>query len=148
MAHRNHHPHGRKIYVMYHGTTVAAATQIIQHGFKQSADGMLGRGVYVSRDMDKAARYPLDDQSDQVVLKLTVKVGRVKKIDCQGHHLQKTWHDHGYDAAWVPSYSGMVPSQLEEDCIWDPRRIRVVDIAKAPQNHISHLKMLVKTHKK
>uniref|UniRef100_A0A6I8QPD4 PARP catalytic domain-containing protein n=1 Tax=Xenopus tropicalis TaxID=8364 RepID=A0A6I8QPD4_XENTR len=142
----NHHPRDRNIYVMYHGTTVAAATQIIKHGFKQSADGMLGRGVYVSRDKDKAARYPLDDQSDQVVLKLRVNVGRVKKIDCQGHPLQKTWHDHGYDTAWVPSCSGMVPSQLEEDCIWDPRRIKVVWISKAPKNHLSHLIKLFKKH--
>ncbi|KAE8592625.1 hypothetical protein XENTR_v10018819 [Xenopus tropicalis] len=129
----NAQPRDGKIYVMYHGTTLAAAIQIIQNGFKQSADGMLGRGVYVSRDMDKAARYPLRDQSQQVILKLRVNVGKVKMINYQGHPLQKTWHDHGYDTAWVPASCGMVPSQLEEDCIWDPKRIKVVGIAKAYQ---------------
>ncbi|OCT72522.1 hypothetical protein XELAEV_18035501mg [Xenopus laevis] len=137
-----------KIYVMFHGTNLAAAKKIIRKGFKQSEDGMLGRGVYVSRDIDKAARYPLDDQSDQVILKLRVNVGRVKKIEHQGHPLKKSWHDEGYDTAWVPAYCGMVKSQLEEDCIWDPKRIKVVGIAKAPKKHVSFLKQLVEKCRK
>ena len=48
---------------------------------------------------------------------------RVKKINRQNHPMQKTWHRHGYDTAWVPPHCGMVPSRLEEDCIRDPKRV-------------------------
>ncbi|KAL4658609.1 hypothetical protein GN956_G2173, partial [Arapaima gigas] len=122
-------PRENGTYVMYHGTTRQAAKQIMANGFCQSADGMLGRGVYVSRDLQKASRYPLHVHEHQrTVLRLKVKVGRVKKIDRQGHPMQKTWHLHGYDTAWCPPNCGMVPSGLEEDCVWDPQRITVIGI--------------------
>ncbi|XP_053334239.1 grass carp reovirus (GCRV)-induced gene 2e [Clarias gariepinus] len=122
-------PEEGRVYRMYHGTSVQAAAQIMISGFKQSADGMLGRGVYLSRDLDKASRYPLDlPENQRVVIRVKVNVGKVKKIDYQGHPLQKTWHDHGYDTAWCPPGCGMVRSGLEEDSVWDPRRIHVIDI--------------------
>ncbi|XP_050949600.1 uncharacterized protein LOC127152794 [Labeo rohita] len=121
-------PVNGNVYRMYHGTTARAAEQIKIHGFRPSADGMLGRGVYLSRDLNKASRYPLDKPRERVVIRVMVNVGRVKKIDYQGHPLQKTWHDHGYDTAWVPPNCGMVPSGLEEDCVWDPKQITFIDI--------------------
>uniref|UniRef100_W5K9I8 PARP catalytic domain-containing protein n=1 Tax=Astyanax mexicanus TaxID=7994 RepID=W5K9I8_ASTMX len=122
-------PADGKRYLMYHGTSAVAAAQIMAHGFKPSADGMLGRGVYLSRDLNKASRYPLDEfELKRVVLRVVVNVGRVKKIDYQGHPLQTTWHDHGYDTAWCPPNCGMVPSGLEEDCVWDPKRIQVIGL--------------------
>lgn len=141
-------PNDGKIYVMYHGTTYSAAVKIIQNGFRQSADGMLGRGVYVTRDKDKALRYPLGDKTDQVILKLRVNVGRVIKIDRQYHPFQKAWHDNGYDTAWVPAYCGMVKSGLEEDCVWDPQRIKVVAITKVPPQHQEQLIKLLKLYTK
>ncbi|XP_032905420.1 uncharacterized protein LOC116991159 [Amblyraja radiata] len=124
-----------KIYVMYHGTTAASAQSISQNGFRQSKGGMLGPGVYVSRDLQKASRYPLDiDPSQKIVLKLLVNVGKVKMIDYQGHPLQKTWHYHGYNTAWCPPNCGMVPSGLEEDCVWDPKRIKVIDAFRPKSN--------------
>ncbi|MEE6517662.1 hypothetical protein FKM82_028018 [Ascaphus truei] len=143
-------PVNGKIYVMFHGTTVEAAKEIIKNGFKRSTRGplMLGPGVYVSRDKDKAARYPLDDKSDQVILKLRVNVGKVKKIDYQGHPLQKTWHEEGYDTAWVPEFCGMVNSGLEENCIWDPRRIKVVAVVKVPREDQHFLIELLKMYRK
>ncbi|KAI1903777.1 hypothetical protein AGOR_G00030710 [Albula goreensis] len=116
-------------YIMYHGTSRAAAQRIMASGFRQSSDGMFGRGVYVSRDLQKASRYPLElPERERVVLKLRVNVGRVKKIDYQGHPMQKTWHTvHGYDTAWCPPNCGMVKSGLEEDCVWDPKRITVIN---------------------
>ncbi|KAJ8342455.1 hypothetical protein SKAU_G00323830 [Synaphobranchus kaupii] len=108
-------PVNNSSYVMYHGTTKEAAESIKRYGFECSGDGMLGPGVYVSRDPQKAGRYPLDaDDRDRRVLELNVDVGRVKKIDHQGHPLQKTWQATGYDTAWVPPKCGMVPSGLEE----------------------------------
>ncbi|KAG5847181.1 hypothetical protein ANANG_G00123300 [Anguilla anguilla] len=122
-------PKNGQTYIMYHGTSKEAAKQIMANGFRQSKVGMFGRGVYVSRDLQKASRYPLDlPEHQRVVLKLRVRVGRVKKIDYQGHPMQKTWHtEHGYDTAWCPPNCGMVKSGLEEDCVWDPKRITVIN---------------------
>lgn len=132
-------PQKRGVYAMYHGTSVASARLIIANGFQPSSGGMLGKGVYVSRDMKKAAHYPLMSQiTDRVVLQLRVRPGRVKRIDTDNHPMQLTWHAHGYDTAWVPPKSGMmsVPSGLEEDCVFDPKRVTLVGIAKAPNNTI------------
>uniref|UniRef100_A0A3B3R776 Uncharacterized protein n=1 Tax=Paramormyrops kingsleyae TaxID=1676925 RepID=A0A3B3R776_9TELE len=127
---------GRRMYIMYHGTTRTAALIIKKHGFQRSRDGMLGPGVYISRSFQKAKAYPKDLPSyeQKAVLKLRVRVGKVKKIDRQGHPLQKTWHQHGYDTAWVPPNCGMVPSGLEEDCVWDPSRIKCYTICCAVPN--------------
>ncbi|XP_036944493.1 grass carp reovirus (GCRV)-induced gene 2e [Acanthopagrus latus] len=121
---------GRK-YVMYHGTTKGNAETIRRSGFRQSADGMLGRGVYLSRDLQKASRYPIDHpESDRAVIKVLVSVGKVIAINRQNHPHQKTWHNYGYDTAWVPPNCGMVKSGLEEDCVWDPNRIQITKIIK------------------
>ncbi|RXN03434.1 GCRV-induced 2i-like protein [Labeo rohita] len=114
---------------MYHGTTMLNAIRIMTEGFSPSFDGMLGPGVYVTRSFEKASRYPLHSNGEMLaVLRLSVRVGRVKKINYQGHPLQKTWHEHGYDTAWVPPNCGMVNSGLEENCVYDPSRITVLDL--------------------
>lgn len=128
---------------MYHGTSVNAAYSIINEGFRVSANGMLGRGVYVTKSVGKASRYPLNEINQKVVLELSVKVGKVKRIDHQDHPLRLTWHSHGYDCAWVPRGCGMVPSNLEEDCIYDPHRIRVTGVISAPPEHLNYLRILV-----
>uniref|UniRef100_UPI0037E76307 uncharacterized protein n=1 Tax=Semicossyphus pulcher TaxID=241346 RepID=UPI0037E76307 len=140
-------PQNRGVYSMYHGTNIASARIIISSGFRQSSKGMLGKGVYVSRDIKKASHYPLNSQiSDRVVFKLRVRVGRVKRIDQDNHPMQFTWHTHGYDTAWVPPKCGLqaVRSGLEEDCVFDPKRVEVVGIAKAPNTSIENeLKQLL-----
>ncbi|KAK5613395.1 hypothetical protein CRENBAI_022566 [Crenichthys baileyi] len=139
-------PKDRGVYTMYHGTSVPNARLIIANGFQQSTKGMLGKGVYVSRDRKKAERYPLGiNPSDRVVLKLHVRVGRVKRIDKDNHPMQYNWSQQGYDTAWVPPKCGMmaVRSGLEEDCVFDPKRIKVVDIAKAPDAELEQLKQLL-----
>lgn len=40
--------------------------------------------------------------------------------------MRKTWNILGYDTAWVPPNCGVTPSGLEEDCIADPAKIRVL----------------------
>ncbi|XP_063060749.1 uncharacterized protein LOC134453932 [Engraulis encrasicolus] len=122
--------------IMYHGTSREAAKSIQREGFRPSSDGPLGRGVYLSRDLQKARRYPLEPpESQRVVIKVKVNVGRVIAINRQGHPMQKTWHDLGYDTAWVPPNCGMFPSSLEEHCVWDPKRITVMDLiyTKSPK---------------
>ncbi|TNN23423.1 hypothetical protein EYF80_066456 [Liparis tanakae] len=120
-------------YVMYHGTTRATAQLILKSGFQQSADGMLGRGVYLSRDLQKASRYPIQSPEwDRVVITVKVNVGKVIAIHYQGHPRQTTWHNPMYgemfDTAWVPPNCGMVKSGLEEDCVWDPNQIQILKI--------------------
>ncbi|ROL55207.1 hypothetical protein DPX16_5492 [Anabarilius grahami] len=120
---------GQRTYIMYHGTTMANAQKIQREGFRPSSDGMLGYGVYVSRSREKASRYPINAGGQELaILKLSVRVGKVKRIDRQDHPLQKTWNQHGYDTAWVPANCGMVNSGLEEDCVYDPSRIKVLEI--------------------
>ncbi|KAL2096611.1 hypothetical protein ACEWY4_008759 [Coilia grayii] len=122
-------PVPNKIYTMFHGTSRAALKKILVEGFKPSPTGMLGRGVYLSRDPNKAIRYPLNVPAhERVLLRVSVNVGRVKKIDSQGHYMQKTWHQYDYDTAWCPPNCGMVASGLEEDCVWDPSRITITGI--------------------
>ena len=60
---------------MYHGTTRQNADSIEKEGFRPSTGGMLGSGVYLSRDITKAETY------GQVVFECLVDVGRVKRID-------------------------------------------------------------------
>uniref|UniRef100_A0A3B3WTQ8 PARP catalytic domain-containing protein n=1 Tax=Poecilia mexicana TaxID=48701 RepID=A0A3B3WTQ8_9TELE len=124
-------PADGQIYLMYHGTSRNNAEKILKSGFRQSEDGMLGPGVYLSRDLQKASRYPIGHRDeDKVVIVVQVNVGRVKCIDRQNHPLQKTWHDDGYDTAWVPPNCGMTKSGLEEDCVWDPARIKTLHLIK------------------
>ena len=59
-------------------------------------------------------------------MKDTVVKEGIKRVDSANHPMQKTWMILGYDTAWVPPHCGMVPSGLEEDCVFDPRRISVV----------------------
>eukprot|EP00927_Polykrikos_kofoidii_P046128 TRINITY_DN40320_c0_g1_i1.p1 TRINITY_DN40320_c0_g1~~TRINITY_DN40320_c0_g1_i1.p1 ORF type:complete len:346 (+),score=18.46 TRINITY_DN40320_c0_g1_i1:82-1119(+) len=107
----------------YHGTSLANASSIDRDGFRRSANGMLGPGVYVSSDIAKARCY---GGQNNVVFELRVDLGKVKKIDYQGHPLQYTWPQHGYDSAWVPPNNTMVGSGRSETCVWDPRRIAIV----------------------
>ncbi|CAH2320161.1 hypothetical protein XELAEV_18035501mg [Pelobates cultripes] len=138
----NKKPKDGRLYTMFHGTTLEAAQKIIAHGFQQSTDGLLGKGVYVSRDQKKAERYPLGDQRYQVILKLRVNVGKVKKIDHQGHPLRKMWYKE-YDTAWVPKWCGIVASGLEEDCVRNPNRIKVIGVVKAPGKSKPHLERMI-----
>lgn len=138
-------PQNRQVYTMYHGTSVANARSIIANGFRQSTKGMLGRGVYVSRNKKKAELYPYGgSDADRVIFELRVSVGRVKRIDKDNHELQFSWHDAHYDTAWVPPNCGMIsaPKGLEEDCVYDPKNVEVVGIAQAPTR--AHYEELLK----
>ncbi|KAG8569282.1 hypothetical protein GDO81_014340 [Engystomops pustulosus] len=130
-------------YTMYHGTSVNAAYSILREGFRVSVGGMLGSGVYVSRDIEEASKYPYYTIDQKVVLELKVRVGKVKKIDRQDHPLRLTWPDHGYDCAWVPPGCGFMPGNQQEDCIYDSDRITVTDVVRGPPEHVNALKKLI-----
>lgn len=129
---------------MYHGTHKSNATAIISSGFRASSGGTLGPGVYCSRDIGKAMGYPgYCAPGDRVVFKLRVRVGKVKRIDSQSLHLKLSWHQNGYDTAWLPAAIG----GMEEDCVWDPKRITVIGIAHCTDTSTkSSLESLIKQH--
>lgn len=108
---------------MYHGTSAANARSILKNGFRPSSGGMLGAGVYASRDINKAKRY-----GDGTILTLRVSVGSVKEIRRQsdrGNEWQKGSSGWLYDSAWV--VPGVQPSG-EEHCIKNPKRLAVVSV--------------------
>ncbi|KAJ1189352.1 hypothetical protein NDU88_006100 [Pleurodeles waltl] len=138
--------------MMYHGTHKSNAVSIITNGFRPSSDGLLGAGIYISRNKQKAMCYPLNtSDNDRVVFKLRVRVGKVKKIDCNNHQMQKTWHQNGYDTAWVPPNSNIstIKSGREEDCVWDPKRITVLGISHCDDEQLkTELKGLIAKKKR
>eukprot|EP00435_Cladocopium_sp_Y103_P046926 s1358_g13.t1 len=115
---RGWHGRGGRTMRMYHGTTHANAQSIMENGFNPSSGGMLGQGVYLSADIEKAKRY------GSSILVVEAKLGKIKKIDSQSHPMRTSWNSHGYDSAWVPAHCGMVHSGLTETCVFDPDRIR------------------------
>ena len=61
-------------YIMYHGTDASNVDAILSHGFRvdrANPRGLLGAGIYASRDVDKTRNY------GNVALKLLVKAGKV-----------------------------------------------------------------------
>ncbi|KAJ8342454.1 hypothetical protein SKAU_G00323820 [Synaphobranchus kaupii] len=134
-------------YTMFHGTHKSNANAIITSGFKPSAGGTLGPGVYCSRDINKAMGYPASCPSnDRVVFRLLVRVGKVKKIDGQSMSLLRTWHQNGYDTAWLPPST---PGGPEEDCVWDPKRLTVVGIEHCTDTTAKNeLEKLIKKQRK
>lgn len=122
-----------RTYVMYHGTSVPNWRKIESSGWRRSSTGMLGSGVYLSRDFQKTKRYALKDGGHGVILKCHVRVGRVVRINSLWSSKRYDWHLH-YDTAWVPSNNRMVGSGRTENCVYDPSRIAVVEVFQAPQD--------------
>ena len=93
---------------------------------------MLGRGVYCSRDIDKARKY------GSVLFVLDVRVGKVKRLGSQHEIAQygKAWHGMGYNCAWVPP--GVNPSGQEENCVWNPSRLKIVGVQGLSGGHKHH----------
>lgn len=122
----------------YDGTHQKNVESIRKFGFRPSSGGMLGPGIYISRDLNKAQRYAGSTgyRGLGVILELKVEVGTVCTIDRQGHKVQKSWH-RSFDTAWVPSNCSMVQSQLEEGCVAEPCNIQLVRVWH--QNQLSRL---------
>ena len=47
----------KQIFVMYHATKWGNVKSILDTGFRPSASGMLGPGLYLSRDINKTRNY-------------------------------------------------------------------------------------------
>lgn len=122
-------PHDGATVIAYHGTSSIAADDIERNGFKPSLWGMLGAGVYISRDLRKVRRYA-NKGTDGAILRLRVDVGCIVVMDehCidSARRLPQTWYKHGFDTAWVPQGAGVVPSNMEEACVNNPACIQVI----------------------
>ncbi|KAK7938719.1 hypothetical protein WMY93_002045 [Mugilogobius chulae] len=99
-----------KTYLMYHGTSSKNAQSILSSGrFKPSSGGILGPGVYLCGTLQKASRYPTGHpEQDRAVLRVLVK---------------------GYSTASLSPDCG-----TEESCVFDPRRIEIIDVIR-PKSH-------------
>lgn len=120
-----------KCIKMYHGTSIEAARSILRTGFRPSAKGLLGAGVYVTKDPEKARNY------GPVIIECEVHVGSTLVVNKKHHPLQKCWGASGYDSAWIPPQCGVVASGLEEHCIADSRRVVPLSMSCADSQLLS-----------
>ena len=97
-----------RFYVMYHATKKENVSSILANGFRESTGGMLGPGLYVSRDIDKTRAY------GDVCFKLLVYIGITKlmaEVDTSGD-----WRSH-HHSAYLPPNNDVVSSKREETCL-------------------------------
>jgi hypothetical protein len=62
-----------------------------------------------------------------VIIKLKAALGRFVELNGQGHPLQMTWMEHGYDSAFAPA--GAIGVR-EENCIAGPSRIEIIGLQR------------------
>jgi len=117
---------------LYHATSLEAALHIQVEGFRvpkgpsqQKAGALLGPGVYASATLQKAMKY-CDGPEGGIVFQLAVDLGRCKTLE-ENDSMMTTWHQHGYDSAWAPTGAGGRGAGLEENCIKDPKRIKIIN---------------------
>lgn len=111
---------------MFHGTSKQAAAQIMHEGFTPSTNGMLGPGVYLSRDVSKAAQYgPGQHGPNGCILVVLVKCGWVHAISDPNQRNSSWQNSTRFNTAWVRP--GVQPSG-EEDCVKNPFRCKVIQL--------------------
>jgi len=117
---------GMQPTTFYHATSEENALGIQEYGFKipPGPGGLLGRGVYCTATLPKAMEY-LNGPFGGVVLQLKVDLGKCKQL-APNDPMMTTWQKQ-YDSAWAP-FSANNPNAIgkEENCVKDPRKIRVV----------------------
>jgi tetratricopeptide (TPR) repeat protein len=124
-------PAAGRMMKLFHGTSWENAVSIQAHGFKASAQGRLGPGVYLSRE-DKARRFALDvtrhGGSDGGLLTVLVRITNPKFV--RGDDEQGRWRQEGYDACRT-EYTSM--SQAMEWVIASQRQItKIVCVERIP----------------
>ena len=129
MSYDKNSPSDHHRYIMYHGTTKMAAVSILLRGFQRSQEGLLGPGIYCTRDIRKAHNY------GSTILKLVVDVGAIYPVLHLDDPLRTEWKEHGFDSAFAAENSHLKMFQVkngcfEEFCVWSPRKVRVHKISK------------------
>jgi hypothetical protein len=112
------------------GTSLEAAISIQAAGFQRERSGTnagakLGHGTYITTTLEKAMGYAKKMPHAGCVFILQVDLGKCLKL-AANDTMRKTWHEQGYDSAWLPKDA--VGVAAEEHCVWDPMRIKIVDV--------------------
>ena len=82
-----------QFFVMYHATKASNVESILANGFRESTGGMLGPGLYVSRDIDKTRGYGGVTPACFKLLVYTGKTKMLSAVDTSG-----SWRSE-YDSA-------------------------------------------------
>ena len=130
----------------YHGTSIEAALRIQETGFRvdlagTNAGALLGAGVYCTTSMEKALHYAKRMEAEGVVFELDIDLGRCKELQTDDS-MMRTWQEHGYDSAWAPK--GANSAGLEENCVKDPARIRIVNVFAGHTGKLLAMGMTIK----
>ena len=136
-----HEYEGQECREMWHGTSSAAGMEIVRaQRFKPSAKGLLGPGIYLSRNRRKAEHYRRKAGDDGVMLRCRARMGACKTL-VKRDPLMKTWHDeidpklgYHYNSAFAPEGVTKIRGQpsREEHCIFNPDRIDRIEIFDGP----------------
>ena len=108
------------VYVMYHATKRHNVPSILRDGFNPSTAGMLGPGLYLSRDIDKTRSY------GDVCFKVLVYTGKTRMMDSADN--SGSWRA-TYDSAYLPPNNRVVKSRKEETCVKSVNQVTVLGIA-------------------
>jgi len=113
----------------YHGTSIEAAFAIQKEGFRVDKSGsnagqLLGHGVYMSGDLAKALSYANKHPNGGIVFELHVDLGNCKTCTREDLDGKGAWQQEGFDSAWARE--GLTPNKSEENCVKDPRRVKLV----------------------
>ena len=92
---------------------------------QQKAGALLGPGVYASATLQKAIQY-CDGPEGGIVFQLAVDLGKCITLK-ENDPMMTTWQQHGYDSAWAPTGAGGRGAGLEENCMKDPKRIKIIN---------------------
>lgn len=116
------------VLVLYHGTSVILADEIVREGLKVSPQGCLGVGLYLA-SLDKASNFALDAPFRQkgegaVVFKIQANIKNPKYI--KGEDREGKWKKEGHDAVCTSHTSF---SRREEWCIADTSQCKLLSKA-------------------
>ena len=115
-------------FKFFHGTSWHSAQRIQREGFVESADGCLGRGIYVARE-EKARRFAEDSarHGGDVggLVEVLVHVRKVKYVRSNN----TTWRGEGFDACRAEQTSA---STNMEWCIKSQRQVKIIRITQVP----------------
>ena len=73
-----------------------------------------------------------------MILQLKIDLGNCKQL-VENDPMMKTWQNHGYDSAWAP-FSAVNPGDKgkEENCVKDPKRMKVVQVIAGNTAELRH----------
>lgn len=110
----------------FHGTSEKNAYGIINDGFNISQKGICGKGVYLTRNYEKAKGFSRK-YDVPAIIKVFVKKGTIVNLDIH-QFMQETWQDF-FDIAYIPNNS---LTRTEEHCVRNPELLTVLDIEFNP----------------